>query len=81
MSTKVLARFYVVSLERVQWYNTPPGEALRVKLAAVQGEPFGPATPQGSLDMLIVNPAAAAVFHEAKIGQMFDLLFTRHDEE
>jgi len=82
MSKQVAARFYVSSLERIQWYDNRVGtEALRVKMSAAKGEPFGPATPQGTIEMVIVNPAAAAVFHEAKIGQHFDLLFTRDDEE
>ncbi|MGH2478513.1 MAG: hypothetical protein ACRDHW_02510 [Ktedonobacteraceae bacterium] len=51
-------------------------EAARVKLGAVQGEPFGSATPSGSLDMVIVNPAALKIFREAKLGQEFDVLFS-----
>ena len=47
-------------------------EGAYVELNAVQGEPFGSATPSGSLRMGIVNPSAAKVFLDAHTGQEFD---------
>ena len=51
-------------------------EGAYVTLRAVQGEPFGSATPSGDIHMGIVNPTAAKVFHEARIGQEFDVIFS-----
>jgi hypothetical protein len=51
-------------------------EGSYVELGAVQGEPFGSATPSGDLKMGIVNPAASKVFFEAPIGQEFDILIS-----
>jgi hypothetical protein len=79
---QVSARFYLQEVTRTPYYITKSGqemvteEATRVKLAPVKGEPFGPATPQGQIDMLIVNPAAGAVFQSAPINQEFDILIT-----
>jgi len=56
-------------------------EGARVKLSAVQGEPFGSATPSGSMDMVIVNPEALAVFREAPIGQTFDVFIVPVEKE
>ncbi len=53
-----------------------PVEAASVKMSAVQGPPFGSATPSGSVDMFIVNPGASEMFLSAKIGQEFDVLFS-----
>lgn len=50
--------------------------ARRIKLAAVMGEPFGPATPQGSIEMLIVNGAAASQFH---VGKDYFVTFKEDD--
>jgi len=50
--------------------------AARVKLSAVQGEPFGTATPQGNIEMLIVNPEAFEVFRKVPMGQEFDVYFS-----
>ena len=67
---------------RTPYYTTESGramttgEATRVKLAPVKGEPFGPATPQGAIDMLIVNPEAAKVFLDSPINREFSILFT-----
>jgi hypothetical protein len=47
--------------------------AARVKLGAVAGEPFGSATPSGTIEMVIVNPEALALFREAALGQEFDV--------
>jgi hypothetical protein len=75
MST-VLAKFYIFSLESQrtisydrdkntgEYTKTPATESCRVKLSAVQGEPFGNATPMGTVDMTIANSAAAAVFRK-----------------
>lgn len=81
MSNQVKARFYLLEVTRTPYNTTGPqgltiGEATRVKFAPVKGEPFGPATPQGQLDMLIVNPEAGAVFQNASISQQFDILIT-----
>jgi hypothetical protein len=78
---QVSARFYLLEVTRTPYNTTGPqgltiGEATRVKLAPVKGEPFGPATPQGQIDMLIVNPAAGAVFQNAPINQQFDILIS-----
>jgi hypothetical protein len=51
-------------------------EGCRVKLAPTIGEPFGSATPGGSIEMVIANPDAAAIFQTAPIGQEFDFLIT-----
>lgn len=51
-------------------------EGVRVKLAPVQGEPFGSATPGGQLEMVIANQDAAQVFNKAEIGQEFDAIFS-----
>lgn len=67
----------------MQGYYKAPGEeeaklveGAYVQLGAVQGEPFGSATPSGDLKMGIVNPGAAQVFHEAPLGQEFDILIS-----
>ena len=75
--SQVLARFRLVESARAPYYtNGEATEATRVKMAAVQGEPFGPATPQGHFEALIVNPDAAKVFNEAPINQEFSILLT-----
>lgn len=66
--SKVLAKFRVNSIEEVEYYHTV-GEiatAKRIKASAVHGQPFGSATPQGSIDMLVVNMEAANHFHVGK---------------
>jgi hypothetical protein len=83
MST-VHARFRLDQVTRGQGYFKEPGstseprviEAAHVLLSAVKGEPFGAYTPQGKLDMFIVNPAASQMFFDASIGQEFDLLIS-----
>ncbi len=73
----VHARFYLTDDARASYWTTSGNvEAARIKLAAVKGEPFGPATPQGTIEMLIVNPEAVAVFRKADLGQEFDVIFT-----
>lgn len=58
------------------WYDNEYKDAARVKLSAVKGAPFGPATPQGTVEMFIVNPEAIEVFRNAPLGQEYDVLFT-----
>lgn len=79
---KIHARFWLAEDGRVKssrrtaegkWEDT---ESIRVKLYPVQGEPFGQATPSGSLEMVIANPEAAALFKNAPIGQEFDAVFS-----
>jgi len=73
--SQVLARFYLVEVTRTPFYGETK-EATRVKMSAVQGEPFGSATPQGSIEMLIVNPAAAQMFLNSPINSIFDILIS-----
>ena len=74
---QVHARFYLSEDARVSyWTNGGYVDAARFKFAAVKGEPFGPATPQGQIDMLIVNPEALALFRGADLGQEFDVVFS-----
>lgn len=58
---------------RGQWKNV---EGVRVKLSPAAGEPFGSATPSGSLEMVIASPEAAQVFNDAAIGAEFDAVLT-----
>lgn len=71
------ARFFLAEDARASfWTADGYKEAAKIKLAAAKGEPFGPATPQGTVEMLIVNPEAVKVFREATLGQEFDVTFT-----
>lgn len=73
----VHTRFFLTEDARVSyWTSDGYKDAARFKLVAVKGEPFGPATPQGTIDMLIVNPEALALFRGMALGQEFDVLFT-----
>lgn len=73
----VHARFYLTEDARVSyWTSEGYKDAARFKLAAVKGEPFGPATPQGTIDMLILNPEALKMFRGAELGQEFDVIFS-----
>ena len=77
MSNKVLAKFRITSVssgrfvpydrnpETGQYEHGAPVESCQVKLGAVQGEPFGRYTPQGSADLTIISSAAAHIFREA----------------
>lgn len=77
----VHARFRLTEDSRTSyWHNGEYKEAAKVKLAAVQGEPFGPATPQGTVEMLLVNPDAVKVFRDATLGQEFDLFISPVEE-
>lgn len=81
---RVQARFRLDQVNRARaFYKAPASteaaqsvESAHVVLNAVQGEPFGAATPSGRVDMLIVNPAAAKMFFDAQIGQEFDLFIS-----
>lgn len=53
--------------------NGETREATNITLSPVKGDPFGPATPSGTLNAVIVNPDAAKVFNEAPINQEFDI--------
>lgn len=50
-----------------------------VKLHAVQGAPFGTATPYGNIEMTIANKEAAAEFAEAPLGTEYDVIFRRRE--
>ena len=78
----VHARFSLVEDSRVSyWNNGGYIDAGRVKLAAVKGEPFGPATPQGTMEMLIVNPDALKVFRDVELGRQFDITISVREKE
>jgi hypothetical protein len=51
-------------------------EATNITLSPVKGDPFGPSTPSGTLNAVIVNPDAAKVFNDASIGQEFDIILS-----
>lgn len=61
--SKVLAKFWLGNVEDAK-YATTDG-AVSLQFYAVQGEPFGPATPSGYLTMVVQNTAAAAIFRDA----------------
>jgi hypothetical protein len=63
--------------EEGQWVMVP---AARIKLGVVAGEPFGSATPSGSMEMVIVNPEALRIFREAELGQEFDVFISPVEE-
>lgn len=82
MSTKVHARFKLYEDARASAYSGGGYvSAARVKLSAVQGEPFGTSTPQGQIEMLIANPEAVALFREAPLGAEFDVVFSLVEPE
>jgi len=73
----VRARFYLYEVSRTSYYGAGENvEAVKIKMGPVKGEPFGPATPQGTFEALIVNPEAAQVFLNAPINQQFDFLIS-----
>jgi hypothetical protein len=81
---QVSARFFLQEVKRIPYHTTNNqgnNEATNVTLAPVQGEPFGPATPQGTIQMLIVNADAAQVFLNTPINQQFDILISPVEEE
>lgn len=61
---KVLAKFSLQSIGQSRHWSEP-GYATLVQFSAVQGEPFGSATPQGTISMLVVNPDAQKFFADA----------------
>jgi hypothetical protein len=69
----VRCRFKVIEkTELCTWYNC--GDIpFKVKLSPVQGEPFGKATPSGSMEMLIINKEAA---DQLKVGNDYYVDFT-----
>ena len=74
---QVHARFFLAEDARANyWHEGGYKEAAKIKLAAVKGEPFGPATPQGTVEMLIINPDAVKMFRDATLGQEFDFLIS-----
>ncbi len=80
---RVHARFRLHQVTRGTGYYKAPGEeeakqieSAYVRLGAVQGEPFGSATPNGSIEMFIVNPGASELFLHAPIGQEFDVFLS-----
>ncbi len=70
---RIHARFRLDQVNRGRGFYKAPGET--------EAEPFGSATPSAHLDMGIVNPSAAKVFFEARIGQEFDMFFSPVEEE
>lgn len=80
------ARFSLGEVTRIKCYAPPKGnnkngpweivQGVRVRLSPVSGEPFGSATPGGSLEMVIVNPGAVQIFNDAEIGQEFGAIFS-----
>lgn len=62
----VLAKFRVVKISHVEAWVNGKVEAHEIQMAPVQGEPFGPATPSGQVQMLILHDAAAEQFHLGK---------------
>lgn len=78
--TQVHARFRLYEDARASAYmGGGYVSAARVKLSAVQGDPFGTATPQGNIEMLIANPEAVALFRDAPLGAEFDVIFSPVD--
>ncbi len=76
MPEQVQARFRLAEDARAGYYNNGEyTDAARVKLFAVKSEPFGPATPNGTIEMFIANPGAVEVFRNAPIGQEYDVVF------
>jgi hypothetical protein len=74
--SKVISKFRLVGCaegkQGTNWRQDPETKkyisdavpVTNVDLAAVQGEPFGSATPQGSIKMCIQNPSAGLIFAE-----------------
>ncbi len=82
---QIHARFSLGETARIRCYAPNPEggdkqwvqvEGVRVKLSPVSGEPFGSATPGGSLEMVIANPDASQSFLDAPLGQEFDAVFS-----
>ena len=76
----VIAKFKVQTIDLVPyggWPGQPKVIARRVNMAAVKSEPFGSATPVGSISMTIVNPDAADQF---ELEGIYDLTFTKVED-
>ncbi len=75
---KVHARFSLIEDTRASYWITGSdnNQAARIKMMAVKGEPFGPATPSGTIEMLIVNPDAIEVFRTVPLGTEFDVIIS-----
>lgn len=58
------------------WYDGKYIPAARIKMMAVKGPPFGPATPQGTIEMFIANAEAVQMFRDVEIGQQFDCIIS-----
>lgn len=80
---RVHARFYVQAHTRTSGYGYGGSDvADQFKLYGVKGEPFGPATPNASMDITILNPEAAKVFIEAlETRRNVDVFFSLAEEE
>ena len=79
----VHCRFHLSETARVKRYDyqgptrqVVNTEATRVRLTPVQGDPFGYATPGGSMEMVINTPSAQEFFTSAPLGQEFDIVIT-----
>lgn len=81
----VHARFRLDEDTRVQIHqrvgdeNNAPWKMVkgtRVKMSPVKGEPFGTATPSGSLEMVLANQHAQAMFNNVSLGQEFDVMIS-----
>jgi hypothetical protein len=66
----VICRFYVC--EKAEVMHWEGGRAFRISLAPAKSEPFGSATPQGKIEMLIVPNDAAEQF---QIGKFYLVRF------
>lgn len=62
--SQVLGKFHISSIARHRTWEKPY-HAITIELGASQGEPFGSATPSGSIKMTIANPEAQKVFLDA----------------
>ena len=73
----VKCKFYVGSIEQSPyggWSDVPKTISYRVRMSAVSGEPFGTLTPNGSVDMLIINQEAAKYF---ELEGEYEVIFKR----
>lgn len=75
--TAVQAQFHMNEYTRLNSWSSGSVKVTKVQLSGVQGEPFGSATPQASIGMLIANDEAAQFFQDAfENGQDVQCLFT-----
>lgn len=78
----VLARFVMGGCTPIQVsYHGEVVTGCNVSLRASQGEPFGDATPSGSISMSIHNPVAAQVFLDARPEDEFYLIFEKVEDQ